>query len=305
MNENDKQTDQSDYYETDFVKQTTQKRQKIWLHVLLFSLTVLTTFFVGLGNGIKGALFYSSALVGILLAHEMGHYIMARKYGVPATLPYFIPMPLPPFGTMGAVIKMGGRIPDRRALFDIGVAGPLAGLIIIIPAIFFGVRLSEVVDRASIGEGALTLGDSLLFSLISRLSVGQLAPQKDILLHPLAYAGWVGLFVTALNLLPIGQLDGGHITYALFGKKSQLFSNVFYSGLLFVFLFYSAGWLLLLVLLAVFRKHPPTLNDYYPLDSRRRYIGLFALFVFILAFTPVPFGFMKGFIPMIMEQIHP
>ena len=142
---------------------------------------------------------------------------------VMVTLPYFIPLPLPPFGTMGAVIKMGSRIPDRRALFDVGVAGPLAGLVMIIPSLIIGLHFSKVVEVSSIGSGTISLGNSLLFSFLTRISVGTLPPGQDVVLHPLAFAGWVGLLVTALNLLPIGQLDGGHIMYALFWKKSKTF----------------------------------------------------------------------------------
>lgn len=298
------------HYQNDSIQPTAgfqppPRKQKIWFHLLLFILTIGTTFFVGLGNGFQGGLYYSGSLIGILLAHEMGHFLMAKRHHVAATLPYFIPIPLPPFGTMGAVIKMSGRIPNRRALFDVGVSGPLAGLIIILPVIFWGVRLSEIVDKATLGEDVLTLGDSILFNLVSRISIGSIPPDKDLMLHPMAYAGWVGLFVTALNLLPISQLDGGHIIYALFGKKSRIISNFFYCGLIFVFLFYSAGWLLLVILLAIFRTHPPTLNNHLILDRRRKLLGIFTLILFFLAFTPVPFGFMEGFIPMMMNQIHP
>ena len=166
-----------------------------------------------------------------------GHFFMARKYGVPVTLPYFIPMPISPFGTMGAVIRMGGRIPNRRVLFDIGVAGPLAGLTFIIPVILIGLRLSRIVEIDTLGENVITLGDSLFFKILAYLSIGPLEPNQDIILHPLACAGWVGLFVTALNLLPIGQLDGGHILYALFHKKSKWLSFLFYGVFLYILLF--------------------------------------------------------------------
>ena len=157
-----------------------RRQRKIWLHILLFVLTIGTTYFVGLGDGWIGAAWYSGGIILILLTHEMGHYLMARKHGVPATLPYFIPVPLPPFGTMGAVIKMEGRIPDRRALFDVGVAGPLAGLAMIIPAILIGTKMSQVVEVSSLGEGTISLGDSLLFSFLARISVGPLQPGQDM-----------------------------------------------------------------------------------------------------------------------------
>ena len=154
---------------------------------------------------------------------------------------------------------------------------------------------------ASLGEGTISLGDSLLFSLLARISVGSIPPGQDLLLHPLAFAGWVGLLVTALNLLPIGQLDGGHIMYALFWKKSRFVSKVFYILFLLICLFFYFGWFLLVVVLAIFRNHPPTMYDELPLDPRRRAVGAFALLIFVLSFTPVPFGFIEGLIPMLIK----
>lgn len=273
------------------------------LHILLFILTIATTFMVGYTDGPIGALWYSGGIIIILLTHEMGHYLMARKHHVPVTLPYFIPIPLPPFGTMGAVIKMQGYIPNRRALFDIGVAGPLAGLVMIIPAIVWGLDMSTIIETRSLGENAISLGDSLLFSFLSHLVNGPLKEGQDIMLHPLAFAGWVGLLVTASNLLPIGQLDGGHIMYALFWKKSKQISRVFYFLFLGICLLFYFGWFLLVVVLAIFRKHPPTMNDQISLDLKRQIIGSFALIVFILAFTPVPFMMGDGLIPMILELL--
>jgi len=282
-----------------------QKKQNIMVHVLLFVLTIMTTYLVALGDGPLGALWYSMGIITILLTHEMGHYLMAKKHGVPTTLPYFIPLPLPPFGTMGAVIKMQGRIPNRLALFDVGVAGPLAGLIMIIPAILIGLKLSPIVELSSLGEGTMTLGDSLLFSFLARISIGSLPPGQDVLLHPLAFAGWVGLLVTALNLLPVGQLDGGHIMYAMFWKRSKLFSSLMYGIFLFICLFYYAGWLLFIIVLSFVRRHPPTMDDYLLLDNKRKLIGAFALIVFVLAFTPVPFGIGDGLIPLLIKLLNP
>lgn len=281
------------------------RKRNVWIHVALFVLTIFSTYLVGLSDGWIGAAWYSIGIITILLAHEMGHYLMAKKHGVPTTLPYFIPMPLPPFGTMGAIIKMEGRIPDRRALFDVGVAGPLAGLALIIPAILVGLKLSRVVEISSLGEGMMPLGDSLLFSFLTRVAVGTLPEGQDILLHPLAFAGWVGLLVTALNLLPIGQLDGGHIMYALFWRKSRFISTVFYMVLLYVCLFYFVGWFPLIVVLTIIRRHPPTMNDSIMLDRKRRIVGILALVLFVLAFTPVPFGIGEGLIPLLMKQFHP
>ncbi len=282
----------------------TERKSKPWVNALLFALTCLTTFFVATGEGWVRALMYSGGIMGILLAHEMGHYLTAKKNGVEATLPYFIPIPFPPFGTMGAVIKMGGRIPNRRALFDIGAAGPLSGLCVIIPVIIVGLKLSRMVETAALDESTLSLGDSMLFVLLSRIVLGELPPDKDILLHPLAFAGWAGLLVTALNLLPVGQLDGGHIVYSLFRKKSRWVSALFYGMLVAVCLFFYFGWFLMALILLLIRKHPPTLDDDMPLGPERMVLGAFMLAVFLLSFTPVPFGFGEGLIPMLIKGLH-
>ncbi|MBN1782963.1 site-2 protease family protein [bacterium] len=278
-------------------------RKTIARHLILFILTIGTTFLIGSGEGIRAACMYSGALMSILLFHEMGHFLMARKYRVPATLPFFIPMPLPPFGTMGAVIKMKGNIPHRRALLDIGAAGPLAGLAVSIPVIYFGARLSTVVELQQLGDNVISLGDSFLFSWITKYAVGDLPEGKDLVLHPLAYAGWVGLLVTAMNLIPVGQLDGGHIVYALFQRKSRYVSLVIYGMMVYVLLFHSAMWLVWVILLAVFRKHPPTLYESLPLDNRRKIIGVLTLAVFVVTFTPAPFKEVEGLIPYIMKLL--
>jgi membrane-associated protease RseP (regulator of RpoE activity) len=277
---------------------------KTQVPVALFLLTVASTFLVGLSDGLAGAFWYSGGIMVILLAHEMGHYLMARKYGIPATLPYFIPMPFSPFGTMGAVIKMSGTIPNRRALMDVGAAGPLAGMVFIVPAIVFGLMKSKLVPLTALGENSISLGDSLLFKFLAWISIGPVPNGQDVLLHPLAFAGWVGLLVTALNLLPIGQLDGGHISYSLFRGKSRVVSRLFYWILIGVCLFLYAGWALLVVVLTIIRRHPPTWDDAIPLDRRRIIMGWIALAVFILAFTPVPFGIGEGIIPWAIKALR-
>lgn len=263
------------------------------LNYLLFLLTCLSTAFVGYqGFGtVASGVQYAATIVAILLAHEMGHYLMCRRYRIRATLPFFIPFPLMPFGTMGAVIRMQARLPDRRVLFDIGAAGPLAGLIVTIPAIYYGLQLSTTVHIGPDGaEGALTLGDSLLFRLLSFLAIGNVPEGYDTLLHPIAFAGWAGLFVTALNLLPIGQLDGGHITYALFGRDSEIVFRIALALFALVCIFYYRGWFLLIILLIWFGyRHPPTLDPYRSLDAKRKGIAYLTFALFILSFTPVPF----------------
>jgi len=255
----------------------------IFLHLFLFVLTVLSTLLVG-------GVVYSATLLSILLAHEMGHYLISRRHRVRASLPYFIPFPFPPFGTLGAVIKTRSPIPDRKALFDIGVAGPLAGLCLAVPAIGIGLMRSEVVEVAALPKESLVLGNPPLFALLQRLLVGQLPEGYDLLLHPMAYAGWVGLFVTALNLLPVGQLDGGHVIYALFGRLSPYIFKLTMAGIVILCLIFNLGWLVLvLLLLAIGYRHPPPLDDLTPLGPWRKVLGVATMAVFFASFTPVPF----------------
>ncbi len=260
------------------------------IHIVLFILTVASTLIVG-GPA------YSFPIILILLGHEMGHYLMSRRYGIRATLPFFLPFPLPPFGTLGAVIRMESTVSTRKALFDTGVAGPLTSLLLSIPAIVIGLRLSELLPVSQIKEGSLRLADPPLFSLIQRLVLGEIQENYEILLHPIGFAGWVGLFVTALNLLPIGQLDGGHIAYALFGRKSRFISLVAIVVMAFITVFYNPGWLLLLILMILFGfRHPAPMDDQTPLDGKRKLIGAFAFLAFLLSFTPAPF-------PQFVEEI--
>jgi membrane-associated protease RseP (regulator of RpoE activity) len=253
------------------------------IHIVLFILTVASTLIVG-GPA------YSFAIILILLGHEMGHYLTSRRYGIRATLPFFLPFPLPPFGTLGAVIRMESTVSTRKALFDTGVAGPLTSLLLSIPAIVIGLRLSELIPASQVKEGVLRLADPPLFSLIQRLVLGEISENYEILLHPIGFAGWVGLFVTALNLLPIGQLDGGHIAYALFGRKSRLISLIAIAAMAFITIFYNPGWFLLLILMILFGfRHPAPMDDQTPLDGKRKLIGAFAFLAFFLSFTPAPF----------------
>ncbi|HMK74654.1 MAG TPA: site-2 protease family protein [Thermodesulfobacteriota bacterium] len=253
------------------------------LHILLFILTVASTCFVG------GPV-YSFAVILILFGHEMGHYLMSRRYGIRATLPFFLPFPLPPFGTLGAVIRMESTVSSRKALFDTGVAGPLTSLILSIPAIVIGLKLSTVVPTSHIKEGALRLADPLLFSSIQRLVLGQISENYEIVLHPIGFAGWVGLFVTSLNLLPIGQLDGGHIAYGLFGRRSRVIFLVAIAVMAFITVFYNPGWFLLLILIILFGfRHPPPMDDQTPLGWKRKLLGGFVFLAFFVSFTPAPF----------------
>lgn len=260
------------------------------LHIILFILTVFSTWLVG------GAA-YSFAVITILLSHEMGHYFMSVRYGIPATLPYFIPFPFSPFGTFGAIIKMKGVVIDRKALFDIGVAGPLSGFIVSVPFIVIGIKLSTI-EYLTGSTNYLQLGDPLLFRMLQEVMVGELPRGADLVLHPFGYAGWVGLFVTALNLLPVGQLDGGHVVYAVFGARAKWISIAFIVALAVLAVFYNPGWLLLVLLLVIFgMRHPRPYDDDVRLDGRRKKIAFLMLIIFLLSFTPSPFPDLN-----IMEQ---
>jgi membrane-associated protease RseP (regulator of RpoE activity) len=263
-------------------------------HIVLFVLTALSTYFVAARYSFNPKYFidgisYCVPIMTILLAHEMGHYTMSRRYGIPTTLPYFIPFPLSPFGTFGAIIKMKGIIINKKALFDIGVAGPLSSFILSVPCLFFGMKLSTIVPiNQNVHE--FRLGEPLLLKLIQRLTIGVLSPDQDVMLHPLGYAGWVGLFVTALNLLPVGQLDGGHVIYAVFGQKSRWAFAGSMLALVLLALFYNPGWLALVVLLLIFgMRHPQPFDTETPLDRPRKVLACLMLAVFILSFTPAPF----------------
>lgn len=292
------------------------------IHIVLFVLTVFTTFATGLsfGGTVLSALAFSGALLFILGSHEMGHYFYGRKYGVDITPPYFIPAPpiISPIGTFGAFIKIKSPISTRKALFDIGIAGPLAGILVSIPVLIIGIKLSTIVDIAgSAGEQGLTLGSPLIFTFFTGMFIGKIPEGKDLFLHPVAFAGWVGLFVTALNLIPSGQLDGGHIVYSLFSKKTHRIVSVVMIALLIIFgigtepLFLLSqrltgsgageflshlpefegwpGWILWAVLLTFMgTKHPPTIHDEGELDTGRKLLGFIALLIFIGCISPVP-----------------
>ena len=252
------------------------------LHIVLFILTVASTCFVG------GPV-YSFAVIFILFGHEMGHYLMSRRYGIRATLPFFLPFPLPPFGTLGAVIRMESTVSSRKALFDTGVAGPFISLCLSIPAIVIGLYLSKAVPASPLIEGDI-LAEPPLFSLIQRIVLKGVPKDYVVLLHPIAYAGWVGLFVTSLNLLPIGQLDGGHIVYGVFGRRSREIFLIAIAVMAFITVFYNPGWILLLILIILFGfRHPPPMDDQTPLDWKRKFIGGIIFLAFFLSFTPVPF----------------
>lgn len=313
-------------------------RDRPLLHLGLLAATVLTTWatfrYVFLDGADLSAhqkalqaLGFSLALLLILGAHEMGHYLLARRHRVDASLPYFIPLPLLGVGTLGAVIRLRGQIPDRNALVDIGAAGPLAGVVVAIPVLLLGLHWSQVVPApvhatAFPGDSSLWVlvpellrwvgerlgmahpvaaaasavdpvpifGDNLLMLLLERLTFGALGPGKDILVHPLVIAGWFGLLVTMINLIPIGQLDGGHLTYALFGERARTVGKAMAWGLFFLCVFETAGWILWLVISAklIGFGHPPVSEEAVALTRGRKLVCWTCALVLVLCVTPLP-----------------
>jgi membrane-associated protease RseP (regulator of RpoE activity) len=226
-------------------------------------------------------------LLSILIAHEMGHYVACRLYRVDATLPFFIPAPiLSLVGTLGAFIRIRSPIPNRKALFDIGIAGPLAGFAVCLPVLLLGLLEARVQPLEGV-EG-IFLGEPLLFQWGVSLVWGALPDDVTLTLGPLGLAAWFGLFVTALNLIPIGQLDGGHVTYALFRERAARISHVG-SWVCVAMVYFGPNWLIWALLVRLLgRRHPRTLNDYAPLDRTRRRLALLALAIFVVCFTPSP-----------------
>ncbi len=274
-----------------------EKRKFPWVNLILFILTILTTMMAGAfqqgvnpfeGLNILRGIPFSFSIMAILLAHEMGHYLMSRKHGVRATLPYFIPFPHPLIGTMGALIKIKSPIPDRKALLEIGAAGPWAGMLVAVPITIAGLMLSDVVQVS--GQEGLYLGNSLLFLLLSKAVVGNLPPGYDLHLHPMAFAGWLGFFVTSLNLIPMGQLDGGHVVYALFGKRvHRTIARITWVFLVISGLIWWKGWLTWAIIgLILGLGHPEPLNDHTPLTKREKVFAVLSILLFIITFVPNP-----------------
>ena len=287
-----------------------QPRESTWLYVALFCLTVVTTtqagaahyegFFLGFSGGqvpftafelmIRG-LWYSASILAILGAHEFGHYFACRYYGVNASLPYFLPMPIAITGTLGAFIRIRQQIPSKRQLFDIGIAGPIAGFLVAVPVLMIGMYLSRVIEIPKDFSG-YEMGEPLLFKAASWLTFGSLADGYSVNMHPMAFAAWFGLLATALNLFPMSQLDGGHISYAVLGRKSTIVTAatvVCLVGLTFV----SSSWIVWTVLtvgmlLTFGLRHPQTADEGVPLDAGRLWLAAFALLMFILCFSPAP-----------------
>jgi len=228
---------------------------------------------------------YSLTLMTILLAHELGHYFACRFYGIDASLPFFLPAPTP-IGTLGAFIRIRSPIYTRRALFDVGIAGPLAGFALLLPALAIGVASSKVLPGVA-ERGDLVFGVPPVLRALEWL-IFPGVPSADIYLHPVARAAWVGILATALNLIPIGQLDGGHILYSFAGAKHRVLSRVFIGVLVLLGIFYSRTWLIWAVVLFVFALRHPSIFDQTPLDRNRISLGLIAFGIFLVTFTLVP-----------------
>jgi membrane-associated protease RseP (regulator of RpoE activity) len=296
--------------------------ERTWLHGLLFVLTILTTCFAGLGwsasylsfegGGAPGTDFvaaagqalrdprlfrlsalYAAVLMTILVGHEMGHYLTCRRYGLRATLPFFLPGP-PFIGTFGAFIRIKSYIPFRRQIFDIGANGPLIGFTLALPALIAGMAFSRVVPFTPAGD-TISFGEPLLFKLLTSVFFGRVADDATLVLHPVGFAGWVGLLVTAINLVPLGQLDGGHIAYALLGKKARYLSQVMIGFLAVMGIFFHVTWLVFAGLLLFFEfksklrlNHPRVVDEDAPLGWKRRLVSVLIVLIFVLSFIPDP-----------------
>lgn len=298
-------------------------------NIILFVLTVFSVMLAGaqpegpipedfvgqllvLGRSIFTGWPFALSLLGILLAHELGHYFMSRYHKTPATLPYFIPFPFSPLGTLGAAIIMRAIPRNKRILFDIGIAGPIAGLIVAIPVLFLGLSLSTLGTIEPNPNGFIE-GNSLLYLFAKYAVFGQFLPAPvepqglmywiqyfftgrpvpfggtDVFIHPVAFAGWAGILVTALNLIPVGTLDGGHVVYGLFGDRARK-AFPFIIGLLIALGFFWSGWWMWAVLLFwLGRVHAQPLDQITPLDAPRRGLAILMILIFILVFMPVPF----------------
>lgn len=328
------------YYSTDTQKEKALARKKALIHIFLFVLTFITTTLAGMQwttgrfgpyqlESLLLGLPYSISILFILACHEFGHYFAAKYHKVEATLPYFIPFTLPPFlaglflnfGTIGAVIRTKAAIPNNKAMFDIGVAGPIAGFVASLIVLIYGfthlpgvnyiltIHPEYFTSTLETGGQALAFGDTLLFSLLRNIltTPGQFVPPMTEIYHyPYLCVGWFGLFVTAMNMIPVGQLDGGHIIYSMFGQAKHNIIAKFSLALLIVFGFLGIidevaqwrsgagwpGWLVwgLILLLVIKVKHPPVL-EYYPLNKKRMLIGFISIFILLLSFSPAPFAF--------------
>lgn len=281
------------------------ERHRLFWPAALFIATCVSTFVAGSHLNMRWApdgqllikcapgpgLVYMVSVMSVLLAHEMGHFLQALRYGVPASLPFFIPMPISPIGTMGAVIGMAGSEADRKQMFDIGISGPLAGLILAAPMVVIGILQAGYVVNPPVGE--LYFGDPLIVKWLVKWLRTDLPPGAIITMTPLLHAGWVGLLITGLNMMPVSQLDGGHVAYSLFGKKAHILARaVLFAAVAFVVFQEEYGWMVMILLVMLIGPdHPPTRNDRVALGPVRVALGLVSLLIPIFCLTPRPFSF--------------
>ncbi len=290
-------------------------QHKYRVHIVLFLLTLFTTTYNqvleytlawmtgGIAAGphpltlffnpqiILAGLSFSIPLLVILSCHEFGHYVACRIHRVDATLPYYLPLPLPPTGTLGAVIRIKEAFPSKKALFDIGVAGPIAGFVALLPFLYWGVTHSTI-GPVQHGTGVLEYGEPLLFKAFSWLHFGSIPAGSEVYIGPMAFAGWWGMLATALNLMPFGQLDGGHIVYSVLGRRAAYVSIATVATAMLLTL-KSPSWISVTIMMLVMAfflgvRHPRIFDEDTPLDGRRKAVAVFGLVMFILCFTSVP-----------------
>ena len=275
-------------------------------HITFFVLTLLTTTYAQswpllflepmrllTWEVISAGLSYSLPVLAILAAHESGHYFACRYYNVDATLPFFIPAPFLLTGTLGAVIRIREAFPSKRALFDIGVAGPIAGFVVLVPLLVIGVGLSEV---GRVPEQAIYFGEPLLYKALEWTFFGAIPDGMDVMLHPIGFAAWWGMLATALNLLPFGQLDGGHIMYASLGRRAAFVSGLALASVLGLAIL-TPSWIVMAIMMTIMSllfgfRHPRIVDEHEPLDRPRQVVAIASAVIFVVCFTPVPMTFL-------------
>ncbi|MGE5345794.1 MAG: site-2 protease family protein [Acidithiobacillales bacterium] len=285
-----------------------RRRERWWLHALLLALTFGTTTFVGanfavnfrpgllpqrglshaqLAELVRGALSFSLPLLSILFAHEMGHYVTCRRYGIDASPPYFLPFPSL-VGTLGAFIRIRQPIATKKQLFDVGVAGPIAGFVVALPLLFWGVAHSRPNLSPVLEEGTIIFRYPLAVTWAQKVTLGHTFTSEQAVEHPVFVAAWFGLFVTALNLLPIGQLDGGHALYAVLGRLQRKVAWPILGVLALLGILWPGWWLWVVITLVIGVRHPPVLDEEEPLDATRLIVAAVVLLIFLVCFAPVP-----------------
>ncbi len=269
-----------------------EDKPKYWLNVLLFVATIVTTIFgyyMWFGGDLLSSVMFSFSLMTILTCHELGHYFVSKRQGMVTSLPYFIPVPGHFIGTFGAVIRMKSIVPSRSTLLKVGLAGPVSGFLVALPITVIGIALSEI-QIAPEGAGYMRLGNSLLFHLLGTVIHPHIPPGADIFLHPMAFAGWLGFLVTSMNLIPVGQLDGGHVAYSVFLKKRRYLYIPIFAGIIALG-FLWLGWVIWGVLVFLLARRDPIIQDSLtPLSNREKFYAFLPFVVLILTFIPQPIG---------------